>query len=604
MYTQPPQPTRTAPLTGVRTLILTSLVALTLASCSETGRPPDAQTTPEPEDRIEALVHGPVDSEYLTPFRDSLNLTTYDGSQKPEDFDMLVFDGDTHTPDEISEDKLVRQALRKEKWVLGVDLTEAHKRGGLEDILNASTCGPSLAYAMRATLDYNGRPAIYIVEDEGTSPATITEGQPTTDSPSPTPSCEDVAPQSLAPRKASAAFARVLLERLRSGNVEAQDVGGPPSQIPSDLIYTTFNFTSTASKTANCSPRGCFRTQETEMSQTDTYTVFLQNKASAQGDFQWVLLDTDVSLLAAVNDTFVNIKGKDSSNWTNNYDDVSYFSGAIDLSVYQAAGDLSTQATSPETVNGQSQVTSGVSFSVGFSGQDPGGSFTYSDSVTKNITDWKVTNETSNERPTWKFRSNNPFNFDISWGCNPDQDAWTTGCWLTDPNDLSVSNAQFHTQALFKSQGLIDGARTITMGSDGLMIGLSCVENGGFWCDKQAYSHYELDIDSAHTINLGAVIPVPIASVSFAPGASVKAGTTVTGTVTLSKPAQVDTTISLASNSDNATVLPNVTIKQGDTSATFQVLTNANGIAAGGSTVATIDAFYAENFQAQLTVTN
>ncbi|WP_168734880.1 hypothetical protein [Deinococcus sp. KSM4-11] len=74
--------------------------------------------------------------------------------------------------------------------------------------------------------------------------------------------------------------------------------------------------------------------------------------------------------------------------------------------------------------------------------------------------------------------------------------------------------------------------------------------------------------------------------------------------MTLSKAAKIDTRIDLSSNSQNATVLPSVTVKQGQTSATFQVLTNTNGIATGGSSVATIQAFSAQNYQAQLTIQN
>jgi hypothetical protein len=66
----------------------------------------------------------------------------------------------------------------------------------------------------------------------------------------------------------------------------------------------------------------------------------------------------------------------------------------------------------------------------------------------------------------------------------------------------------------------------------------------------------------------------------------------------------VDTTIDMTSNSVNATVLPSVTIPQGQTSATFTVLVNSDGVAPGGSTVATIEAFYTEAHQAQLTIEN
>ena len=104
-------------------------------------------------------------------------------------------------------------------------------------------------------------------------------------------------------------------------------------------------------------------------------------------------------------------------------------------------------------------------------------------------------------------------------------------------------------------------------------------------------------------INLGAVIPVPIGSLTFNPNPAT-AGTQVTGTVLLTSKALIDTQVLLSSNSQNATVLPSVIIKRGQTSATFQVLTNSNGLGNCGSTTATIDAFYAQDFQAQLPIKN
>jgi hypothetical protein len=65
----------------------------------------------------------------------------------------------------------------------------------------------------------------------------------------------------------------------------------------------------------------------------------------------------------------------------------------------------------------------------------------------------------------------------------------------------------------------------------------------------------------------------------------------------------LDTEILLKSNSQNATVLPSVIVRKGETLAHFQVLTNANGLGNCGTTTATIDAFYAQDYQAQLQVT-
>lgn len=75
-----------------------------------------------------------------------MRLTPYDGSQKPEDFDVVIFDGDTHTPEAVKAEPLVAQSLRSGKWVLGLDVTEAHKTTGLGDF----TLGVSSpAYATR-----------------------------------------------------------------------------------------------------------------------------------------------------------------------------------------------------------------------------------------------------------------------------------------------------------------------------------------------------------------------------------------------------------------------------------------------------------------------
>jgi len=96
------------------------------------------------------------------------------------------------------------------------------------------------------------------------------------------------------------------------------------------------------------------------------------------------------------------------------------------------------------------------------------------------------------------------------------------------------------------------------------------------------------------------VVPIPISSITFKPNPA-PPGQAI-GTVTLSKPAEFDTQILLSSDSQNATVLPSVTVKKGEISANFQVLTNADGLGNCGSTNATITAFYAQNYHAPLQV--
>jgi hypothetical protein len=142
------------------------------------------------------------------------------------------------------------------------------------------------------------------------------------------------------------------------------------------------------------------------------------------------------------------------------------------------------------------------------------------------------------------------------------------------------------------------------------MAYLVCLVNGGLFCTEPGYSQQFQNIDQIYQIDLGTVIPVPIASLTFSPNPSVspdpeQGNNKVTGTVTLSKPAKMNTHILISSNSQNATVGPGgVTIKQGETSGTFDILTNVNDIPVGGRTVATITAFYAQGYQAQLTITH
>jgi hypothetical protein len=102
---------------------------------------------------------------------------------------------------------------------------------------------------------------------------------------------------------------------------------------------------------------------------------------------------------------------------------------------------------------------------------------------------------------------------------------------------------------------------------------------------------------------LAAVVPVPIKNITFSQNPDV-AGRPVTGQVFLESPAPIDTAVSLSSNSTNATVLPNLTIKSGENNGQFQVLTSSNGGPSGSINTATITAFYAQNFQEQLLLRN
>ena len=280
--------------------------------------------------------------------------------------------------------------------------------------------------------------------------------------------------------------------------------------------------------------------------------------------------------------------------------DIGWFQVGVDHAVTAAnAGRFSAIANAPQNTNGQAQVTTGVSFTINFS--DPLNnnpvSAAYSDSVTYDVLQWDVVNSAF---ATWSWQNQDPWKAgNTTWG-----HGYGGGLQGDDqfrvPNELAMGLLVADTQAVFETTSLLNTVETF---QDTTTVTYLNVWSAYF--DPIYHQYLYWAHPASWQINMGAVIPVPIAGVSFAPdpvnAASVNQAT---GTVTLSAPAPMDTLVYLQSNSQNATVLPSVTIPQGQTSATFQVLVNTNGIAAGGSTVATVLASNAVASQAQLTVRN
>ncbi|GMA14254.1 hypothetical protein E5F05_02515 (plasmid) [Deinococcus metallilatus] len=617
---------RTQPLArpGRPLLPLAPLVTLALLGCNQNASQPPVSGAPSPTpNRTSALVVGPVQSAYLDALGPNLNLVPYTGNEKLDDYQMVIFDGDANTPTAVVAHPVITQALRSGKWVLGVDLSEAHKKEALGPILHASTCGSSAAYAVHAGYDANGRFQAQVVEPSrsvaqakrsGSSTGKGTGVQPTDPPTEPSrQSCgggADAAAQSLrADPGAASAFAKTLLGDLaKPTRLTPQDL---PAGIPSNLIYATYYFTETFSQPLSGSLQGHGGTQHPNYSVNRTFTVFLNNKNNPQGDFQYVLLEQDAAANPKTSDeNFIAMGTKNGTDWiAGTYDEAGWFQNRMQLSLWANPTDWSIVSTSPDTVNGSTSVTTGVSFQVGLSAnsaQGPGGSasFTYTNSQSRNITDWAVDNLATTTQTQWMYGSRYPV--DARYVANCSQAIFGAGCFLGQlPNAIAQSALKLYTQSVWKTPSVIDNPVGFSYWTFYEMLDVGCSNNGGITCYSPSwtYQQYQPQYTQGLNFDLGVVVPIPIQSITFSPNPA-KGGTTVTGTVTLSRPAKIDTPIGLSSNSQNATVLPSVTVKQGQTSATFQVLTNTNGLAPGGSTVATIQAFYAQNYQAQLTVTN
>ncbi|WP_102126513.1 hypothetical protein [Deinococcus planocerae] len=554
------------------------ILSVALMACNQQG------TTP-PAERMNALVLGPVQSAYFDALRPSLNLVQYTGSQNVKDYDVLIFDGDAQSPQALQADPVVEQAVRAGKWVLGMDLTEAHKQMGFESRLSAVNGGTSPGWLVRAGSDANGRPAVWMV-DAPKVQASVTPLPPQIEG--------DAASQLNANTNA---FANTVMARLRAPLTGVQDTPVPP-----DLITATYY----VSTSTNYFFKGTYQTGGTQTTNAQydyIFHVYLDNANNPQGNFQWVVAETEV----AGNPTsgtgnFGNLGANGTEMaWFLDRQTVSLKPSAAFDSLFTSFG------SSPATANGVSTVTTGTTFTVGYNeAQGFSASYTYSNSQTRPLQDWKLSNESSGNAFAWYYRSNNPLDADSpsNYQCPKGSDC--SPAWITDgigaipnrPNPIAISQLQLHTQAVWKTNSVLTDKVTFELGGNQGTVDLYGGLYGGGGSIRQDISLN----GNTLTINMACVVPIPL-TLTFDPP-SVTAGLPVTGTITLASPAVVDTTILLQSSDPvHAPVDSKVVIPRNQTSAKFVIRTDPSGAPRGSVFKPTIRAFYGGFTDAQLTIT-
>jgi hypothetical protein len=511
---------------------------------------------------------------------------------------VLIVDGDHFSPEALQTDQFVWNALRSGLWVLALDVTKDHKQTGLRGVLSVATDQPDMAYLVHIGRDQNRSPSVDIVE------VPIREN----------PGLRKVKRPDLGADIASEIVDH-LLRRLTAPRPTLKGSAEPPG-----LLYVTYYFTQLypegplwpyqyQNKDVNPVPPNV--PQSPSLQTNETLTVYLNNSNNPQGDFQYVVAESDLTAVPKLpSEQFANYQNFFFSA-EGDYLELGWFQTRVNTSLTapsDSADMWTTVATSPETINGQHSVTSGVSFQIGYNqAQGGSGNFGYNSSTTRTIQDWKETNDSDGPQAVWRYRSEYPVDADQpDYYCREQTDLYSQYSCYPDtlPNDLSINNLQLHTSTVWKTPAVENKVATIALQNLHEMVLLYCPEDeiSGIWlrCDSPAQIVDQFPHSMNLSIDLGAVVPVPISSITFNPNPAPPGK--ATGTVTLAKPAAFDTQILLSSNSQNATVLPSVTVKKGETSANFEVLTNANGLGNCGSTTATITAFYAQNYQTQLQV--
>lgn len=543
-------------------LVGLALCALGLASCNSDGG--------DAADRLSAATYGPISS----PAFDSVQELFSIGAPV-ETAQVLLVDGDARAAGELAKDAVVQKHLRSGRWVVLVDLTSNHNRLDVVPLAHAAGAGDSRIAIMRRRVDAFGRPQIDLYDFPRTGAAEPTAAE-------------------LAEMK------RSVKEFLAKAPAQAPTDFTPPD----GLIYVVFNFSTPVLSYEFIATKGGTDTtngvQYTSVNKTFVYSLFLNNAQNPTGDFQQLVVHGTVasSPLNPAMGTNALMITKTGSGFVTN--DIGWFQVGLEHAVTAAdAADFTFVNDSPQNTNGQAQVTSGLSFDVNFTNPMSGGgaSFTYSDSVTYDVFQWNVDNPSS---ASWSWQNQDPWkNGNTEWGYGYGGGLKGAAEFRV-PNSLAGGLLIADTKTLYSTASVLSSVATFNHATT---ITYLNVWSAPF--DPIYHQYVYFNSNSSWQIDMGAVIPVPIASVTYSANPVNAASVNqVTGTVTLASAAPMDTLVYLQSDSGNATVLPSVTIKQGQTSATFQILVNTNGIPSGGSTVATILASNAVAFQSQLTVKN
>jgi hypothetical protein len=294
-----------------------------------------------------------------------------------------------------------------------------------------------------------------------------------------------------------------------------------------------------------------------------------------------------------------------------------WWTGLVDVDVNPDAatnGEITWQNNAPATPDEETTYSSGQTFEVGVSVTKEGpalsGSYTVSNDQEHTVPDWGVVSNSAGNHLNWEFSARN--NCDV-------RPNGAGNCFATSdltpvrPNDLSLGNLSLAASGLWNTNTVLqpgNGNVSFALNTPITLADTVCAVWFVGTCKPDnpdgRFVRTAVTGPTAATYSFDAsdVVPVGIQSLTLSPNPA-DGGTNqmVTGTVTLTRPAPIQTTIKLFSDFENAT-LPTplgdgvstgtVTFNPGDQTQTFQINTNANDLDKGEHVTADITAFYAE----------
>lgn len=576
--------------------------------------------------------------------------------------DVVVVDGDEVTAGRILRSRKVRAALDRGTWVLLLDPSHGD-RNALADLAGLDAERHDVAATMvRIRQDRRGDQVVHIRE----WPATLTQvTPPSPPPPPPTPDHDDDDPPPMEPLRepgddddidvlrelTAKAIAQVLTRGAGTGRRDADsekdddrrgrsaraasatDVRSLPPEVQHMRVIHTWD------DHVNVHRGSCQQTVTIHLS--TTYDVFLQNSISRPfGERQWIAAGVDgwttpklssQPWCAVQTADVTNVSGRTTSELV-----TGWWIAALDTSLAPRTDGIALRQALPETANASTEYTSGTSFKLGFSArartsllaeaaQADGGTshdgssvpidgsvdaeWSVSSSAKYTVSNWSVRSLTSGNSAAWRFYARDPCDTE-----SPSDLTTVNGCFAVSgelvnsglpaqPNELSKGQMPFHTSGLWYTDEVRNDTVAFRPAAQTDLLEASCLGFFGAVCTRRfanrtthAWSMPALGLD------LGAVVPVRIASLAFDPGDDVTAGTKVTAIVALERPAPTDLSLPVTSDIRNVTVPARVDIRAGDTTGTFTILTRDNALKPGDHETGVISVFYAKGFSEQLTV--
>ena len=545
-------------------------------------------------ERLNILIDRAVEGQIFEKISHHATVDIYDGSQVAADYHVVILDGNAHTAQELISNRLLRDALAEGKWGLVLNVKDDHKTVGVSSHLGIGTKGESNAYLFKRFLDGNTPvfrifelPRHDILETEDPDFFSMQTG--------------------------------LLLREIRESwgitSLRAVQADPPQTPIPENLIncrwdysYPNFywmkDYSGRHSASAGRKQTGLYNINY-------TFTLFLDNANQPLGNRQYLLLQIDA-------ESNPNIDGSSfiaTQTDMDKHNEYAWFQDKLTMDIKPQDAFWQWVANSPTSPNYETTYSTSVSFGVGFSPDGPSQTFGVTAGTSYTLTDWGITGGSSSGiNQSWTSHSTDPPEHDGDYFGYWDMYDWYYGCGKPKrPNDMSMGQTQLHTSTAWRTDNVKNQVATFISNPTINVVDNYCSKDLGTTCCTSKHTHtaktlFTLSSPITWYLDLGAVIPIDIEAITFSQSPALvdkNLGGRIKGSIVLKDPAGIDTWITNIDSPEPYTIhaepaVDRVTIQKGKRTATFDIEVNAEGVPAGDSFFAYIDAFYAKKYTEML----